>query len=271
MQAAHRHDGWTPDRTARFLDTLSHKGNVSRAAAAIGLSRETAYCRRRRDPLFARAWAAAMLLAREEGGHILADRALEGVEEEVWFRGELVGTRRRYDNRLLLAHIARLDRLALDETATADAARFDELVACLAGAQPPASLAGANDDLPPDRVTVTDRAAGQEADRQEEEAAGGFGEDEWERERREAAERIEQARTDAGAAWDRWISAARAHVDALLTPPGPATGTVSDVSASALPTSPTPATPLILSLLKDAGAPRSVLANAPPPLPHSRA
>ena len=49
------------------------------AAAAIGLSRETAYCRRRRDPLFARAWAAAMLLAREEGGHILADRALDGV------------------------------------------------------------------------------------------------------------------------------------------------------------------------------------------------
>ncbi|WP_121118066.1 hypothetical protein [Croceibacterium ferulae] len=225
-----RHDGWSPDRTARFLDTLSHRGNVSRAAAAIGLSRETAYCRRRRDPLFARAWAAAMLLAREEGGHILADRELEGVEEEVWFRGEVVGTRIRYDNRLLLAHIARLDRLALDDTASADAARFDELVACLAGAQPPAMLA-ANDDLPPDRASVMERAAGQEADRQEEEEAGGFGEDEWERERREAAERVEQARTDAGHSWDSWRGEACAHVDALLGDDTPAI-TVSGLSTS---------------------------------------
>jgi hypothetical protein len=237
-----RHDGWTPDRTARFLDTLSHKGNVARAAAAIGLSRETSYCRRRRDPLFARAWAAAMLLAREEGGHILADRALDGVEEEVWFRGEVVGTRRRYDNRLLLAHIARLDRLALDETASTDAARFDELVACLAGAQPPAPLVAANDDLPPDRTRFTDAAAEQEADRQEEEAAGGFGEDDWERERREAAERIAQAREDAGQAWDHWTQAARAHVDMLLTTsilPEPGRGTAAaGGGGGAAPTSP---------------------------------
>jgi hypothetical protein len=286
-----RHDGWTPDRTARFLDTLSHKGNVARAAAAIGLSRETAYCRRRRDPLFARAWSAAMLLAREEGGHILADRALDGVEEEVWFRGELVGTRRRYDNRLLLAHIARLDRLALDETVSADAARFDELVACLAGARPPAMLA-ANDDLPPDRARFTDRAAEQEADHQEEEAAGGFGEDDWERERREAAERIAQARAQAGTIWDSWTQDAHAHVDTLLrtvsdlsTSPGilpnPGRGTaaagggggapaaspnaadicastVSDVSTSPLLASPAHAspTPLVLSLSEDAGTPR---------------
>ena len=210
-----RHDGWSHERTVRFLDTLSHKGNVRRAAATIGMSREAAYCRRRRDPLFARAWAAAMLLAREEGGHILADRALDGVEEEVWFRGEVVGTRIRYDNRLLLAHIARLDRLALDESAQADSARFDELVACLAGARPSAMLA-ANDDLPPDRASFAEQAATAEADRQEEEEAGGFGEDEWERERREAAERIEQARTDAGHAWDKWQGEACAHVDTLL-------------------------------------------------------
>ena len=286
MQAAQRHDGWTPDRTARFLDTLSHKGNVARAAAATGLSRETAYCRRRRDPLFARAWAAAMLLAREEGGHILADRALEGVEEQVWFRGEVVGTRIRYDNRLLLAHIARLDRLALDEAASADAARFDELVACLTGAQPPAPLAAANDDLPPDRASFADQAATAEADRQEEEDAGGFGEDAWERERREAAERIEQARAAAGEAWDNWTHDARTHVDTLLLPePGrgttaagggggapaaspneadPIPSTVSDLS-----TSPRPVPMSLFAPIPTGHAPRSILVNAPAPLAHS--
>src|SRR6187431_302171 len=48
-------------------------------------------------------------------------RAIEGIEEEVRYRGEVVGTRRRYDTRLLLAHMARLDKLAEDEHAADDA------------------------------------------------------------------------------------------------------------------------------------------------------
>jgi hypothetical protein len=73
--------------------------------------------------------------AREQVGEMLGTRAIEGIEEEVWHRGEVVGTRRRYDTRLLLAHLARLDRLVeANPRAEADAACFDELLARYAGA-----------------------------------------------------------------------------------------------------------------------------------------
>jgi hypothetical protein len=99
-----RHDGWTPERRTQFLDRLAQDGNVCAACALVGLSREAAYRLRRREPLFARAWAAAQVHARESVGEVLGTRAIEGLEEQIWHRGEVVGTRRRYDTRPLLAH-----------------------------------------------------------------------------------------------------------------------------------------------------------------------
>ena len=106
---AQRHDGWTPERKARFLDCLAEKGNVRVACGRVGLSQQAAYVLRRRDAQFARGWAAALALARENSVQVLAERAIDGVEDPVWYRGELVGTRRKYDARLLLAHVGRLD------------------------------------------------------------------------------------------------------------------------------------------------------------------
>ncbi|HSQ95591.1 MAG TPA: hypothetical protein VLM18_05765 [Croceibacterium sp.] len=100
--------GWTPERMTRFLDHLAQKGNVQASCKRVVLSREAAYRLRRRDPLFARGWAAAMVKAHDASIEVLADRAIDGVEEPIYHRGELVGTRTRYDTRLLLAHIARL-------------------------------------------------------------------------------------------------------------------------------------------------------------------
>lgn len=53
-----RRDGWTPARQLRFLDVLARTRSVTRAAAAAGMSRESAYRLRKRDPggLFAAAW-----------------------------------------------------------------------------------------------------------------------------------------------------------------------------------------------------------------------
>ena len=131
-----RHDGWTPERRMRFLDHLAGGGNVRAACVRVGMSRDTAYRLKRRDPLFARIWDAALLLAREVSADVLANRALDGIEEQVWYRGEWVGTRRKYDTRLLLAHLARLDKQAEElSQANADAARFDELLALVAGAE----------------------------------------------------------------------------------------------------------------------------------------
>jgi hypothetical protein len=141
-----RHTAWTAERKLRFLDCMAEHGNVRAACARVAVSPETAYKLRRREPLFAAAWEAALVLAREHAEQVLGTRAIDGTEEEVYYRGELVGCRRRYDTRLLLAHLARLDRRAEAPFAQARAARFDELLALVAGHAPPPELCGEGED-----------------------------------------------------------------------------------------------------------------------------
>ncbi|MGB3740201.1 MAG: hypothetical protein WA948_12720, partial [Pontixanthobacter sp.] len=56
-------------------------------------------------------------------------RAIDGFTEDVWFHGEVVGQRRRFDTRLLLAHLGRLDRLEDNADVTALADDFDDVLA----------------------------------------------------------------------------------------------------------------------------------------------
>ena len=246
-----RHDGWTPERRAQFLDRLAQDGNVLAACAHVRLSREAAYRLRRRDPLFARAWAAALALAREASAQVLGTRAIDGIEEEVWHRGEVVGTRRRYDNRLLLAHVARLDRLAeANPQAEADAGRFDELLARVAGVEIPEGLASRDAVLPVTRFEHVREACDEaeraewrafadlERRRQDEGGDGYVDEDdpEWNALEAEAAEAWDEARAGAAAEWDAWFDEACATVDHLLaqpsTRPGFEPGTLSTLSTS---------------------------------------
>lgn len=57
-----RHDGWTPQRQLDFLEMLFRSGSVTRSARAAGMSRESAYRLRSREPdgLFAAAWDRAL-------------------------------------------------------------------------------------------------------------------------------------------------------------------------------------------------------------------
>lgn len=121
-----------PELKSRFLRHLSEFGNVGQACAAGRVSRQTAYRERRRDRGFARLWDAALLAARTHAESELGERALCGVEEVVWYHGEEVGRRRRFSDRLLLAHLARLDRIA--ERGEADTALdlLDEAIDALA-------------------------------------------------------------------------------------------------------------------------------------------
>jgi len=146
--------GWTARKKTVFLDHLAQHGNVRAACSRVGLSREAAYRLRRRDRDFARGWGAAMVLANDAGAELLAACATEGIEHRVYFRGELVDTYRRIDARLLLAHLGRLDKAAGDKRAQADAARFDELLAVIAGQAVPEELQAKNDILPIDREAV---------------------------------------------------------------------------------------------------------------------
>jgi hypothetical protein len=225
-----RADGWSPERKLRFLSRLAACGNVRAASAAVGMSRDAAYVLRRRDALFARGWAAALLLARESSVDVLADMATEGIEEEVWNRGEMVGTRRRFDARLLLAHIARLDKQVENAGIEAgmDAARFDAILAAIAGAEVPSELRDEHDEVALGRECAVEAAADEA--REAAEAA-------W-AERLAAAENADEdgapddecravheseleaavahARGEAGARWDAWFREACAAVDTVL-------------------------------------------------------
>lgn len=108
---------FTPALKLRFLDELSRHGNVRVAAGRVGVSRSGVYLARRRDELFADGWRTALCLARDHAEAVLAERALEGVEEPVFYHGEVIAVRRRFDTRLLLAHLARLDALCGEEAA----------------------------------------------------------------------------------------------------------------------------------------------------------
>ncbi|BBC72541.1 conserved hypothetical protein [Altererythrobacter sp. B11] len=118
-------------RQVLFCESLAQCGNVRVACEAAGVSPQTAYRARRASVDFARLWDAALVLARAHAEAVLAERALNGVEEAVFYHGEEVATRRRYDGRLLLAHLARLDRRAEQADAALSEEHFDAALAAL--------------------------------------------------------------------------------------------------------------------------------------------
>ena len=190
--------GWTAEAKVRFLEHLSFKGHVRAACARVGLSAEAAYRLRRRDQVFARGWAAAVALAREASEDALATRALDGVEEPVFYRGEQIGVRHRYDTRLLLAHLARLDRMVeWGGLVMEDAGRFDEILGLIAGAPFPEDMDEGDDLLPVSRTGQDEQAVRMAEDYEWETAEDEF-EEPWAHHAETDAE--EQALQDTGRA-----------------------------------------------------------------------
>ncbi len=109
---ATRHDAWTGERMAIFCETLAETGLVVDACLAAGKSTNTAYATRRRVPVFAAAWEAALTIARERLADTLLACSIEGTTEQYYKDGALVGEKRVIDSRLGLAILRRLDRLA---------------------------------------------------------------------------------------------------------------------------------------------------------------
>lgn len=178
--------GFTQRKKVQFLNRLAQCGNVRQTCDEIGVSAETAYLARRRDEAFAAGWKAALALALDVAEQELAERACFGVEEAVWHRGQVAGYRTKFDNRLFLAHLARLDKVAEDKEAQAHAARFDELLAVVGGEACPEDLAVETDPLLPASRELYLRLADP------------------------------KRRTAAARAWDDWRARSTAVVDAAL-------------------------------------------------------
>ena len=83
---------------------LAATGSVAEAARQAGASRQAFYAFRNRDAGrdFSGAWDHALDLATQALCDVAYERALNGVEEPVFYHGEQVGTRRRYNDRLLM-------------------------------------------------------------------------------------------------------------------------------------------------------------------------
>jgi hypothetical protein len=108
-----RHDGWTPERQRLFIHALSKIGVVSFAASCVGMSRKSAYALLNRagpDSGFAHAWREAQARGRMTTWFETVRRAVEGVEEPYFYRGIQRGTRRVYNDRLLIAAFRAVER-----------------------------------------------------------------------------------------------------------------------------------------------------------------
>lgn len=111
--ARNRHDGWTPERQRGFIHALSMIGVVSFAAKCAGMSRKSAYALLKRagpESSFALAWREAQARGRMTTWFETVRRAIEGVEEPYFYRGIQRGTRRVYNDRLLIAAFRAVER-----------------------------------------------------------------------------------------------------------------------------------------------------------------
>lgn len=88
-------------KRAAFLEQLAQLGNITAAAEAVGIDRVTAYRWRDADPEFAEAWADALEQAADRIELEARRRAVEGVDEPVFYQGTQCGTVRKYSDSLM--------------------------------------------------------------------------------------------------------------------------------------------------------------------------
>lgn len=99
-----RHDGWSAEKQHDFIMALAEYGIVRAAAEKIGMNAASAYKLREADGAesFAAAWDKALKTGMAQLVDIAMDRAIHGVAVPHFYKGEQVGERRWFDNKLLM-------------------------------------------------------------------------------------------------------------------------------------------------------------------------
>lgn len=99
-----RRDGWTVERQIAFIEALAECGCVRDACRRVGMSAESAYALQRRPAAqsFRIAWEAALDYGVRRIEEAAFSRAIHGVAMPHYYKGELVGEHRRYDDRLAM-------------------------------------------------------------------------------------------------------------------------------------------------------------------------
>lgn len=104
VQLRYRRDGLTPERQINVIQAVAECGCVREACARVGISAESVYRLLRRPD--AQSFRMALDLALDGAADRVEDgafsRAINGVEIPHYYKGELVGTHRRHDERLAM-------------------------------------------------------------------------------------------------------------------------------------------------------------------------
>lgn len=85
-----------------FLAVLAETANVSVAASAVGIARNTAYTRRNSSVAFRALWDDAVARSVDMLEEEARRRAAVGVDEPVFYQGQPCGVIRRYSDTLLI-------------------------------------------------------------------------------------------------------------------------------------------------------------------------
>ncbi len=103
-RARMRRHGWSAARQREFIEALADLGSVRAACRQMGVGEYGIYALRRHPQAasFRAAWEAALDIGIRRVEDVAMDRALNGVEEPVYHAGAIVGTRRVYNDRLLM-------------------------------------------------------------------------------------------------------------------------------------------------------------------------
>jgi hypothetical protein len=109
-----RRDGWFPERQRVFIARLAASRCVHRAAAAVGMSRESAYRLRARPGAesFAAAWDKIMAdrVGLGTAPNLVWHRAFYGTLKPIVRGGQVVAHLHRQDNRALMSLLHRQDQ-----------------------------------------------------------------------------------------------------------------------------------------------------------------
>jgi hypothetical protein len=99
-----RRGGWSAERQRQFIALLAETGSVRAACRRMGVGEHHIYKLRAHPEgeSFRKAWETALDLGIARIEDVAMDRALYGTEDPVFWQGEQVGTRRVYNDRLLM-------------------------------------------------------------------------------------------------------------------------------------------------------------------------
>jgi len=101
MSNIQKHGRFGPQQKKKFLRLLAKHGNLKQCAAMVGVSSQAVYKAMNKDEKLKE----AVDIARDKAAVVIESeikrRAIDGVEKDVYFQGEVVGTEIVYSDKML--------------------------------------------------------------------------------------------------------------------------------------------------------------------------